>query len=86
MIEMYNEKNLDETSTYIPQKGDVFQWCEEEYFCLESNSLTGVVNPVGQNYYLRGFMWFYEGEKSIFIRKMTEEEYNHFFTEIDDKK
>jgi hypothetical protein len=59
---------------YIPQPGDLFKWCAEEYWCIETGSHKGVVNPVEETYYTRGFIWNYGGEKPKFIRKATEQE------------
>lgn len=35
---------------YIPQQGDIFEWCEEEYICIESGSYSGIVNPKEETY------------------------------------
>jgi hypothetical protein len=59
---------------YIPEKGDLFEWCDEKYWCIQSGEYSGVVNPVGETYYQRGFIWNYGNEKPIFIRKATEKE------------
>lgn len=64
----------NEVDKYIPERGDVFEWCDEKYFCIESTSFSGVVNLFGETFYQRGFIWNYGGEKPIFIRKATEEE------------
>ena len=66
--------------TYIPQKGDMFEWCDEKYWCIESGSYSGVVNPVGETYYQRGFIWNYKNEKQIFIRKATDIEFENIFS------
>lgn len=67
---------------YIPTKGDVFKWCDEEYICIESNSHSGLVNPIGETYYIRNFLWSYENEPQEFIRRLTEEEFNNMFGEL----
>jgi len=67
---------------YIPQKGDLFKWSDEEYICIESDKSYGVVNPVGETYYLRSFMWNYENEPQEFVRKLTETEFNSIFGEL----
>lgn len=59
---------------YIPKPGDIFEWCDEQYICIESYSSCGVVNTIGETYYIRGFMWDYQDEIPKFIRKSTEEE------------
>ena len=59
---------------YTPERGDIFEWCDEQYFCIEGGSYSGVVNPIGETYYQRGFIWNYGGEAPIFIRKATPEE------------
>ena len=79
-------KNANEPScltavsgSYIPEKGDLFEWCDEKYWCIESSSFSGVVNPVGETFYQRGFIWDYGNEKPIFIRKATEREFENMF-------
>lgn len=67
---------------YIPTKGDVFKWCNEEYICIESGSHSGVVNPIGESFYQRGFIWNYENEPQEFIRKLELEEFNNIFGEL----
>lgn len=59
---------------YIPQVGDMFEWCEEKYWCIETGKYSGVVNPINETYYLRGFSWCYENHKPKFIRQATENE------------
>jgi len=68
--------------SYIPQKGDLFEWCDEKYWCIESGNYSGVVNPVGETFYQRGFIWNYGNEKPIFIRKATEQEFESMFGSI----
>lgn len=63
-----------EDENYVPQQGDLFEWLGEKYWCIESGSRSGVVNPVGQNYYLRDFYWEFDGNKTRFIRKATPQE------------
>lgn len=77
-----NEQN----EKYIPQKGDLFEWCDEQYWCIESTQYSGVVNPVGETYYLRGFIWNYSNEQAKFIRKATNEEYEKMFGCLDESK
>jgi hypothetical protein len=67
---------------YIPKKGDVFKWCDEEYICIESKDFSGVVNLKGENYYERGFIWNYGNEPQIFIREVTQEEYATLFGKL----
>lgn len=55
-------------------KGDVINFCDELYYVIENNGIKGVVNPIGQNYYIRNFYWNYNGEISYFVRKSTKEE------------
>ena len=73
---MKTENCLPEVKSdnYIPQRGDLFEWCDEQYWCIETSSYSGVVNPVGETYYIRGFIWNYGGENPKFIRKATEKE------------
>lgn len=59
---------------YIPQAGDIIRWCDEEFIVIENNGNRGVVHPVGEIYQIGTFYWTYEGEKSEFVRKATEEE------------
>ena len=66
-------------NSYIPQKGDLFEWCDEKYWCIESGNFSGVVNPIGETFYQRGFIWNYGGEKPIFVRKATEQEFENIF-------
>ena len=65
--------------SYIPQKGDLFEWCDEKYWCIESGNYSGVVNPVGETFYQRGFIWNYGNENPIFVRKATEREFENMF-------
>lgn len=67
---------------YIPKKGDIFKWCEEEYICIESTDFSGVVNPKGESYYLRGFIWNYGNELQEFVRELTQKEYNNIFEKL----
>jgi len=60
--------------SYIPQSGDLFKWCDEDYWCISSGRYSGVVNPVGETYYQRGFIWNYGGEIPVFIRKGNSQE------------
>lgn len=59
---------------YIPQVGDLFEWCDEDYWCIETGSYYGVANPVGETYYIRNFIWMYGGESPVFKRKATDDE------------
>lgn len=72
----------DVSGSYIPQKGDLFEWCDEKYWCIEAGNYSGVVNPVGETFYQRGFVWNYGGEKPIFVRKATEVEFESMFGSI----
>jgi hypothetical protein len=65
---------MDNLNNYIPQVGDLFEWCDEQYWCIESGKYSGVVNLVGETFYQRGFYWNYGGESPKFIRKATERE------------
>jgi len=58
------------------QKGDVVEFCDEQYFVIENNGSTGVVNPFGETFYLRNFYWKFEYEETKFVRKPTDEELN----------
>jgi hypothetical protein len=71
-------KNID----YIPQIGDLFEWCDEQYYCIESGSFSGVVNPVGETFYIRGFIWNYHDEKPKFIKKATPTEFKNMFGDL----
>lgn len=69
------ESKAENISTaYTPERGDVFEWCDEQYFCVENNGSMGVVNPLNRTYYVRNFMWNFKGEKAKFLRKATEDE------------
>lgn len=70
---------MKQENNYIPEPGDMFMWCDEAYWCLESNSFSGRVIPIGETYYKQGFVWNYQGEKQIFIRKATEDEFLKIF-------
>ena len=59
---------------YIPQSGDLFKWCDEEYWCVSSDFFSGTVNPVGESCYVNSFIWNYANEDQIFIRKGDENE------------
>jgi hypothetical protein len=67
---------------YVPKKGDLFEWCDDQFWCIESGAFSGVVNPVGETYYLRGFMWNFGGEPPRFIRKATKDEYDYLFNKL----
>lgn len=56
------------------QKGDIIEFCNENYFVIENNGSQGVVNPFGENYYVRFFQWQLQGEKAKFVRKPTKNE------------
>jgi hypothetical protein len=56
------------------EKGDVIEFCDEQFFVIENNGSTGVVNPMGTTYYLRGFHWVFNRSESKFVRKPTKEE------------
>jgi hypothetical protein len=53
------------------QKGDVVEFCDEEYFVIENNGSTGVVNPFGVNFYVRNFYWKFQDTETNFVRKPT---------------
>lgn len=53
------------------QKGDVVSFCDEHYYVIENYGSTGVVCPFGETFYVRGFYWEYQGEKTKFIQKPT---------------
>lgn len=72
---------MSNVENYIPEKGDYFRWNDEVYFCVESGERSGVVNPVGENFYIRNFQWDFEGEKAVFFRKATQQEYRQIFGE-----
>ncbi len=59
---------------YIPQIGDMFEWNEEKFWCIETGRFRGVVNPIGETYYLRQFQWVYGGHYPKFIRKANQNE------------
>ena len=56
------------------KKGDVVEFCDEHYFVIENNGLTGVVNPFGETFYLRNFYWKFQDEETKFVRKPTSDE------------
>jgi hypothetical protein len=59
---------------YTPQVGDLFEWNGEHFWCIEAGKVSGVVNPINETFYIRGFFWNYGGITSRFIRKATKEE------------
>ena len=67
---------------YIPKKGDLFEWCDDQFWCVETGAYSGVVNPLGETYYLRGFIWNFGGEPPKFIRKATPNEYYDLFGKL----
>ena len=55
------------------EKGDVIEFCDEQYFVLENHGSSGVVATVGIPHdYSRMFYWNYQGEECKFIRKSEE--------------
>lgn len=56
------------------EKGDVVEFCNEQYFVIENNGLTGVVNIIGETFYLRNFYWKFQDEETKFVRKPTTDE------------
>ena len=56
------------------QKCDVVEFCDEHYFVIENNGSSGVVNPFGENYYVRFFQWQYQDSITKFVRKATQNE------------
>lgn len=55
-------------------KGDVVEFCGELFFVVKNEGSKGVVNPIGESYYLSDFYWDYEGEITTFVRKPTNQE------------
>ncbi len=72
-------------NNYIPTAGDIFEWCEELYCCIEGDSKFGVVHQLGTDYQHRGFNFTYDGEQPKFIRKATEVELIEFGVVLDGK-
>lgn len=70
----YLKFDKKQENNYIPEPGDMFMWCDEKYWCIESNSFSGRVVNVGDTNIENGFIWDFGGEKQIFIRKATEDE------------
>lgn len=70
---------MDDKNKYIPEKGDVFKWIDEDYICIESRPYSGTVNPIGETYYIKNFIWDYAGEKPEFIRKAIKSELERLF-------
>ena len=66
------KNTIENKEKYIPQVGDLFEWCDEQYWCIESSSFSGVVRNIGETTNIRGFIWNYGGEMQKFIRKATE--------------
>ncbi len=56
------------------KKGDVVEFCDEHYFVIENNGSSGVVNPFGENYYVRFFQWQHQDSITKFVRKPTQNE------------
>ena len=72
---MKNEaEKIDKPQTFDFQKGDVIEFCDENYFVIENNGSTGVVNPFGENHYVRFFHWKFQDEIAKFVRKPTKDE------------
>lgn len=69
--------NLDKSisaSVFDFNKGDVIEFCDEHYFVIENNGSSGVVNPFGENFYIRFFQWQYQDSIAKFVRKSTKDE------------
>lgn len=62
------------TPVFDFEKGDVIDFCDEHYFVIENNGLSGVVNPFGETYYIRNFYWKYQDSITKFVRKPTNDE------------
>lgn len=73
LCKMDKEENIL-TQVFDFEKGDIIEFCDENYFVIENSGSQGVVNPLGENYYVRFFEWQYQGEKAKFIRKPTKDE------------
>ena len=56
------------------QKGDVVEFCDELFYVIENNGSNGVVNPFGENFYVRNFFWKVGDHVTKFVRKPTSEE------------
>lgn len=67
-INQNNSTNVD----YIPQKGDLFEYGKDLFWCIDTGVNNGVVNPVGESFYLFAFQWNKNKDKKPkFIRKAT---------------
>ena len=78
---MNTEKSINEAegnAVLVPvfdfQKGDVIEFCDEHYFVIENQGSQGVVNPFGENYYIRFFQWQFQDSIAKFVRKPTKTE------------
>jgi hypothetical protein len=58
---------------YIPQTGDVIEWCDELYYVIKGGNNYGSVIPIGDAQKIK-FYWTLHGESSKFVRKMTDKE------------
>lgn len=56
------------------KKGDVVEFCDQQYYVIENNGSKGVVNPFGENFYLSDFHWELGDEVTKFVRKSTQRE------------
>lgn len=69
--EKFNEWLLQTYKKYIPQPGDVFEWCDEEFICLTSSSTVGTVRQEGDSI-TQKFYWNFDSEPQIFKRKIKD--------------
>ena len=75
-------KNSQSTAeNYTPERGDIFEWEGDHYFCIEGGGDSGTVVPVGQNHHIKGFEWRIHDAISVFVRKATEQEMEMYFGE-----
>jgi hypothetical protein len=56
------------------KKGDVVEFCDEQYYVIVNFGSSGVVCPLGETYYVNNFYWNYCGEITKFVRKSTNKE------------
>lgn len=56
------------------ERGDIVEFCDENYIVIENNGSTGTVSPLGETFYIRNFYWNFQGSETKFVRKPTKEE------------
>ena len=55
-------------------RGDVIEFCDEEYIVVRGGSYMGAVCPIGTEYWIASFYWRFEGTACTFVRRATDDE------------